>query len=282
MVPRPHLRRTRWRPFPDARIAAGLAIIAAMALAASFAPWLYPGDPLDMIAPSLIAPGRVAAFPLGTDALGRDVAAQLVHGARVSLLIGIGAAGFSLVVGSAIGGIAGLFGGATDRLLVRLMELFQTFPAFLLAIALVGIVHASISVVILAIGASSWAEVARLVRGEYRGWRNRDFIIAARALGYGRVVIGLREILPNALPPVVALAPVLVASAILTESGLSFLGLGDPNVVSWGSMIGDGRDYLRSSWHLVALPGAAIGLTVLAFNLIGEGITARLARGVAR
>ncbi|OZI35324.1 ABC transporter permease [Bordetella genomosp. 1] len=248
----------------------GLALLLLVAAAALAAPWLYPGDPLDMVGTPLSWPGQDPAFPLGTDTMGRDVAAGLAHGARVSLLVGLTAAALALGIGVTVGAAAGYFGGWTERVLLRVTELFQTVPAFLLVIVLVAIYQPSVRVIALAIGVSSWPVVARLVRAEFRSLVHAEFVLAARSQGYGHLRIILAEILPNALPPIIVTTSVLVANAILMESALSFMSLGDPNVVSWGSMIGDAREMLRTAWYLAALPGLSIVATVLALNLIGD------------
>ena len=250
----------------------GLAVLAAAAAAALLAPWLYPDDPQDMVAAPTQWPGGDPAYPLGTDSLGRDIAAGLVHGARVSLLVGLVAAAIGLGIGTLVGAVGGYFGGWVDTVTARLTELVQTVPSFLLVIVLVAIGTPSVRTIVLAIGLASWPLVARLVRAQFRALRGADFVMAARSLGYGtpRLIVG--EILPNALPPVIVTSSVLVANAILTEAGLSFLGMGDPNLVSWGSMIGDGRALLRTEWYVSAIPGCAIAITVLALNLAGDGL----------
>lgn len=266
-------RASAWRAFlrnPSAL--AGVLLLAAVALSAVFASVLFPGDPLDMVAQPLLGPGQDAAFFLGSDSLGRDVAAGLAHGARVSLAVGAAAAGISLGIGVLVGAAAGYFGGWLDDVLVRLTELVQTIPTFLLVIVIVAIGQPSARMIVLAIGAASWPVIARLVRAEFRALREAEFVQAARSQGFGDAWIIFREILPNALPPVVVTSSVLVATAILMESALSFLGMGDPNVVSWGSMIGEGREHLRTAWYLAAAPGVAIILTVLSLNLVGDGI----------
>ncbi len=251
---------------------AGSLILLAVLAAALAAPILYPDDPLEMAGRPLIWPGQSPEFPLGTDALGRDVAAGVFHGARVSLLVGAAATIVSLLVGTLVGALAGYFGGRTDDVLVKLIEVFQTIPGFILLIVLVAIAQPSIPAITLAIGLVSWPSVARLVRAQFRSLREKEFVMAARGLGYGHGRIIFREILPNALPPVIVMASVTVATAILMESALSFMGLGDPNVVSWGSMIGAGREMLRTAWYLSAVPGLAIVFTVLSLNLIGDGL----------
>lgn len=273
-LPLPASPRTGlWRALcrnPSALV--GMALLLFMGLLAVLAPWLYPGDPLDMVAPPLLWPGQDAAFPLGSDSLGRNVAAGLAHGAGVSLLVGGVAALVALLIGSVIGAAAGYFGGWVDAVLMRLTVLFQTVPSFLLVVVIVAIGQPTLAVIVLAIGLASWPVIARLVRAEFRSLRQAEFVLAARSQGFGNLRIIVQEILPNALPPVIVTASVLVASAILIESALSFLGMGDPNVVSWGSMIGDGRELLRTAWYLTALPGTAIVLAVLALNLVGDGL----------
>ncbi|CAH2602692.1 ABC transporter permease [Rhodovastum atsumiense] len=250
----------------------GMALLVLCAGVAATAGWVFPGDPLDMVGPPALWPGEDAAFPLGTDSLGRDVATALAHGARVSLLVGFTAAAIGLGIGTLVGMLGGYFGGAADAVLGRLTELFQTVPAFLLVIVIVAIGGPQLAVIALAIGLASWPAVARLVRAQFRALREADFVLAARSLGYGTARIILAEILPNALPPVLVSASVMVANAILTEAGLSFLNMGDPNHMSWGMMIGDGRQLLRTAWFLTALPGAAIALAVLALNLLGDAL----------
>ncbi|MGT2509330.1 ABC transporter permease [Cupriavidus basilensis] len=250
----------------------GVLVLLTMVSMAALAGVLFPGDPLDMVSQPFLWPGADPAFPFGTDSLGRDVLAGIVHGARVSLLVGLAAASLSLLIGTLVGAVAGYFGHAADAVLSRLIELVQTVPSFLLVIVIVAIGSPSVTTIALAIGLASWPTVARLVRAEFRTLREADFVLAARSVGYRSSRIIVAEILPNALPPVIVTTSVMVASTILIESALSFLGMGDPNVVSWGSMIGAGREVLRSAWYLSALPGTAIILTVLALNLVGDAL----------
>jgi peptide/nickel transport system permease protein len=250
----------------------GLMLLVAFIVLALAAPRLFPGDPLDIVAAPFEWPGSDPQYWLGTDSLGRDVAAGIAHGTRVSLLIGASAAGIGLVIGTLVGAVGGFFGGLVDNLLVRVTELFQTIPSFLLVVVIVAIGRPSVTVIALAIGVASWPTVARIVRAEFRTLREADFVLAARSQGFSNARIIFGEILPNALPPVIVTASVMVASAILTESSLSFLGMGDPNVVSWGAMIGAGRDSLRTAWYLTAVPGTAIVVAVLALNLLGDGL----------
>jgi peptide/nickel transport system permease protein len=244
----------------------------AIALLGLAAPLIYPDDPLSMVARPFIWPGISAAHPLGTDSLGRDVAAGLVWGTRVSLLVGVAAMVLGVSIGLTVGATAGYFGGRTDRLLVKLIEIFQTLPNFVFLVVLVAIAQPAIATVTVAIAIVTWPISARLARAEFRSLREKDFVLAARGLGYGHLRIIVSEILPSALPPIIVTSSVLVATAILMESALSFLGMSDPNHVSWGSMIGAGRELLRSAWYLSAIPGVAIVLTVLALNLIGDAL----------
>jgi peptide/nickel transport system permease protein len=250
----------------------GLLVLVAVIAAALVAPVLFPDDPLDMVTRPFIWPFHDAAYPLGSDSLGRDVLAGMIHGARVSVLIGVVSTVIGVSIGILVGAVAGYRGGRTDDLLVRLIEIFQTFPPFLLVIVLVSIAEPSVTTITLSIGIVSWPSIARLVRAEFRTLRERDFVLAARGLGYSGTRIVLREILPNAMAPVIVTASVMVATSILSEAALAFLGLGDPNLVSWGSMIGAGRDQLRTAWYLVTLPGLALVLTVLSLNLLGDGL----------
>nr|WP_211435309.1 ABC transporter permease [Chitinasiproducens palmae] len=252
--------------------ATGVLLLLAIVLLAVFAGTLFPGDPLDMVAAPFQWPGTDPHYWLGTDSMGRDVAAGVAHGARVSLLIGFSATCIGLLIGTLVGALGGFFGGLIDTAMVRVTELFQTIPSFLLVVVIVAIGHPDVTVIAFAIGLASWPMVARIVRAEFRTLRHADFVLAARTQGFGNARLIFGEILPNALPPVVVTASVMVATAILLESSLSFLGLGDPNVQSWGAMIGAGRQSLRTAWYLTAIPGAAIVLAVLALNLLGDGL----------
>jgi peptide/nickel transport system permease protein len=250
----------------------GLAVFAAVVAMAASAPYAFPQDPFSMVTRPLQWPGQSAAYPLGSDMLGRDLLAGIFHGARVSLAIGAAATAAALGAGVLIGAVAGYYGGPLDDLLMRGTEAFQTIPPFVFVIVVVVIAQPSIASTILAIALVSWPTVARLVRAEFLALRQRDFVQACRAVGMGDLRIIFRQILPNALAPIIVTASIMVATAILTESALAFLGLGDPNVISWGSMIGAGREMLRTEWYLTAIPGVAILLTVLALNLVGEGL----------
>jgi peptide/nickel transport system permease protein len=250
----------------------GFVLLAIIVAAALLAPVIAPGDPLRMVARPLQWPFQNAAHPLGTDALGRDLLAGVLHGARISLTVGILASAVGTLIGLVIGALAGYFGGIVDALLSRVIEVFQTLPHLLLLITVVAFIEPTVGVISVAIGVVTWPAIARLVRAEFRSLREKEFVMAARSQGVGDLRIIFREILPNALPPVIVTASIMVASAILMEAALAFIGLGDQNVVSWGSMIGNGRDYLRTSWYLAAVPGLVIVVTVLAINLIGDGL----------
>ncbi|MBI1776709.1 MAG: ABC transporter permease [Proteobacteria bacterium] len=252
---------------------AGLAFLGVVALLALAAPLIFPGDPLDLVAEPLLWPLQSMAHPLGTDRLGRDLAAGLSHGALVSLAIGLAAAAAAICIGTFVGALAGYYGGWTDELLMRLAEAFQTVPSFVLALALVAVLGPASSSVVIAIAVTSWTGTARVVRAEVMSLRERPFVEACRAIGMGDGRIIFSEILPNALSGVIVLGTLIVAGAILVESALSFLGLGDPNRVSWGMMIAGGRGVLRSAWFVSAIPGLAIALTVVALCLLGDGLT---------
>jgi peptide/nickel transport system permease protein len=243
-----------------------------MVVVAVIAPLVFPGDPLGMVTKPFLWPGQDAAYPLGSDSMGRDVLAGIVHGSRISLFVGLAATALGLTVGILVGATAGYFGGWIDDVLVRIVEIFQTLPNFVLLVVLVAILQPSATTVTIAIAIVSWPMVARLTRAEFRAIREKDYVMAARSLGFGNGRIIFQEVLPNALPPLIVTSSVMVASAILMESALSFMGLGDPNVVSWGSMIGSGRELIRTAWYLTFIPGLAIVFTVLALNLIGDGL----------
>lgn len=250
----------------------GSLVLIGMVLVALAAPWVYPSDPLEMVEQPFLWPGMHAEFMLGTDSMGRDVASGIAHGARVSLLVGVAATFIGVLLGIVIGAVSGYFGGWVDDVLQRVVVLFQTVPNFIFLVVLVAIATPSVATITVSIGLVTWPSVARLVRAEFRALKQKEFVAAARALGYSHARIIFQEILPNALAPIVVTSTVMVASAILLESALSFMGMGDPNIVTWGSMIGAGREVLRTAWYLTAIPGMAIVLTVLAFNLMGDGL----------
>ena len=262
-----------WKRFSYNRGAViGLVILTFVIAAAILAPILFPQSPWKMVQRPFLPPFTQDGLLLGTDALGRNVLAGLAHGAYVSLLVGLVSTIVALAIGVPVGAAAGYFAGRIDDALMRFTEFFQTIPSFALAIVLLAIFQPSLTFVIIAISIVSWPPVARLVRGEVLSLRTREFVEAASLAGLGNLQIITRPILPNALPPIIVLASLMVAQAILLESSLSFLGLGDPNIMSWGYMIGAARTVIRTAWWLSFLPGMAILLTVLALNLIGEGL----------
>ncbi|GAA0575707.1 ABC transporter permease [Craurococcus roseus] len=250
----------------------GALLVLAVAAMGLLAPLLYPDDPLGLAGRPLQWPGDNPRFPLGTDPSGRDIAAQIFHGARVSLLIGFAATLIAVAIGIAVGALAGFYGGAADTALMRVTEAFQTLPNFLLLLLLVAVFGSDLRTITVGIGLVSWPPVARLTRAEFLTLRTREFVQAARLQGLGDAHLILREVLPNALPPVLVYASVVMAVSILLESALSFLQLSDPNVPSWGNLIGLGRNVLRTEWYVSAIPGVAILLTILGVSLVGQGL----------
>ena len=249
--------------------AAILLIVVAMAV---LAPIIYPGNPWQGVARPMMPPGADASYPLGTDMLGRDIAAGIAHGARVSLLVGLVSTTVAVVIGVTLGAFSGFYGGWVDDILMRFTEFFQTIPAFAMAVVLVAIFSPTLTSITLAIAIVSWPPVARLVRAEFMSLRSREFVEAAVTIGQTGPRIIWSQILPNVMSPIIVTASLMVATAILTESSLSFLGLGDRNAISWGYQIGAARTMLRQAWWMSAFPGIAILLTVLSINLIGEGL----------
>ena len=261
----------------------GIVILLAVVAFAILAPTLYPQSPWRPVARPFLAPFVNERFPLGTDTLGRNLAAGLVHGARVSLMIGVVSTLVALVIGVPLGAVAGYAGGFVDDALMRFTEFFQTIPSFALAIVLVAILQPQLGSIVLAIGVVSWPPVARLVRGEVLSLRSREYVQAAVTIGQSTPRIIFSQVLPNTIAPIIVMGSLMIGSAILLESSLSFLGLGDPNLMSWGYMVGAGRTRLLDAWWISFFPGVAIFLTVLALNLAGEGLNdalnPRLARG---
>ena len=268
----PPQRFAFWRRFARNKSAVvGLVFLILVLLMAALAPILYPADPFSLAGRPMLPP-LSEGFPLGTDTLGRDILRGILNGARVSLLVGLSAAAAALTIGIVIGACAGYFRGWLDDLLMRFTDVFQTIPNFLFAFVLVAMFGTSLVNVVIAIALVSWPPIARLVRAETLSLREREFVQSCIVIGMGEGSIIFRQILPNAMPPVIVMSSIMVATAILTEAGLSFLGLGDPNVMSWGTMIGIGRSALRTAWYMAAIPGVCILLTVLALNLVGEGL----------
>ncbi|RUR67655.1 ABC transporter permease subunit [Variovorax guangxiensis] len=262
-----------WRRFSRNKGAVfGLIVLMLVALVTALGPFVAQNNPWDMVGTPFAAPMAEQGLLLGTDTMGRDILSGIVTGARVSLLIGVVSTVVSLLIGVSIGAVSGYFGGWVDATLMRFTELFQAIPSFALAIVLVAIFQPSVQSIVTAIAIVSWPPVARLVRSEFLTLRQRDFVAAAQLAGQSTPRIILTQILPNAASPIVVMASLMVATAILLESSLSFLGLGDPNQMSWGYMVGSARTVLRQAWWMAVFPGVAILLTVLALNLVGEGL----------
>ena len=249
----------------------GLALLILIVLGAIFGPYLYPGEPFEMVWAPFSPPG-VDGFLLGTDYLGRDLLAQIIHGARVTLIIGLSAAIVTVVIGVTIGALAGFYRGAVEEALMRFTEFFQVLPTLLFSMVIVALFGASLPMITFAIGVVSWTAVARITRSEFLRIRELEYVMASRASGASNMKLMFKVILPNALPPIIVQSALMVGSAILFEAGLSFLGLTDPNVVSWGQIIGSNRQYILESSFTVTIPGLAIFITVLAISLVGDGL----------
>ena len=263
--------RQLWHQFRKNRAAQlSLYLIVAFVLLASLADPLSPYDPFALGDETLIAPR--GDHWMGTDDLGRDTLSRVIHGSRVPLLVGFLATAASMALGILIGSLSGYFGGRTDIVLMRVTEYVLVVPRFFLALLVVAMLGTGIEKIILVIGILGWPEVARVVRAQFLTFREREFVIAARAIGASHAKVIFREILPNAIPPAVVVASILVARAILLEAGLSFLGLGDPNLISWGSLLSEAQERISASVWLALFPGLAISLLVLCINLFGDGI----------
>lgn len=252
-----------------------LAVLAVVAVAA---PWISPHDPLAVnLSDALLPPS--ARYPLGTDQLGRDVFSRLIYGTRISLLIGFLSVGIAVFVGTAVGALAGYYGGWLDAALMRLVDTMLAFPSIFLLLAVIALVEPSIYTIMAVIGLTGWMGVARLLRAEILSLKEREFVLAARALGASSWRLIMKHLLPNAIAPILVNATLGVGGAILTESALSYLGLGvQPPTPSWGNILNEGRIALGVAWWLTVSPGLCIFTTVLAFNLLGEGIRNWLSR----
>ncbi len=271
---RKSVERFWWRYRRNRISVVGLIIILIFIFLAFLAPFLAPVDPFKMIAQRFLPPGY--EHPMGTDDLGRDILSRFLYGVRISLFIGFLSAATSTIIGTAIGTISGYWGGKIDGLLMRITEFFMVIPKFFLALILVAVFGPSLWNIILVIGILSWPSTARIARAQFLSIKEREFVEAARAVGVGEGSIALFEILPNASPPIIVAASLQVASAILTESALSFLGLGDPTKISWGLMLYYARPFLRNAWWMMIFPGLGISLTTLGINLVGEGLNEAL------
>lgn len=265
--------REAWRVFASNKAALlGLGLLVAVVLMMVAGPGLYGVQSFDIAGAPFTPPFTDPKLWLGTDYLGRDVLAGVLIGGRATVLVGLSAAAVAVTIGVTVGALAGYFGGWVDLALSRVTELFQVLPALLFAMVLVTLFQPSLTVVVFAIGVVAWTGTARLARAEFLRLSHLEYANAARAMGAGHGRLMLREILPNALPPLIVSATLIVGAAILFEAGLSFLGLSDPNVMSWGLMIGSNRRNILECWWAVTFPGAAIFVTVLAVSLIGDGL----------
>ncbi|MGD9830630.1 MAG: ABC transporter permease, partial [Hyphomicrobiaceae bacterium] len=235
-------------------------------------PFLYRVDPFAVVGAPFTAPGDDMDVPLGTDHIGRDILAGLIKGGGPTLAVGLSAALITVFIGVLVGALSGYYGGFVDEALMRFTEFFQVLPPLILAMVLVAIFTPSLATIAIAIGVVSWPATARLTRAEFLKIRELEYVKAARTIGANDKRIIWRVILPNALPPLIVSATLVVGVAILFEAGLSFLGLGDPNVMSWGLMIGSSRQYILDAWWSITFPGLAIFLTVLSVSLIGDGL----------
>lgn len=263
------------RAFSKNRTAvAGLVVIALLYLVALLTPLLAPYDPTfqgDLLAERYVGPS--AAHPLGTDQFARDVLSRLLYGARISLLIGFVSVGISVTIGTLLGSVAGFVGGIVDGIVMRFVDMVISFPQLVLLVTIIALFEPSIFLIVAVLGLTLWPSTARIVRAEVLSLREREFVQAARALGYSRRRIVLRHLIPNALAPVIVAATLGIGQTIVLEAGLSFLGLGvQPPTPSWGTMVADGRNVLLDAWWLSTFPGIAIVFTVLSFNLVGDGL----------
>ena len=262
-----------WRELLRNKLAVAGGVVVMVLFVISFlAPFISPYDPEQInVEDILLPPGSNHLF--GTDELGRDVFSRVVFGARISLKVGFVAVGIATVVGVFLGSIAGYYGKLADSIIMRFVDIMLCFPTFFLILAVVAILEPSITNIMIVIGLTSWTGVARLIRAEILSLKNREFILAAKSIGANDIVIIVRHILPNAMAPVLVSATLGVAGAILVESALSFLGIGvQPPTPSWGNILTSGKDNIELAWWLSLFPGFAILVTVLGYNLLGEGI----------
>ena len=253
----------------------GFVIIVGLLICALFAPWIAPYSPdAQNLDQDLEPPGAGHLF--GQDDLGRDILSRLIWGARASMIVGFVGVSISMLIGVAIGSIAGYFGGTVDAVIMRVVDVLLAFPGILLAIAIAGILGPSLRNVIFALCVLGWVGFARLVRGQVLSVREREYVLAAKASGASSFRIITRHVLPNVLAPVIVQATFGIATTILAEASLSFLGLGPQNIPTWGGMLNDGVDYLLFAPHISIFPGIFVMLTVLAFNFLGDGLRDRL------
>lgn len=251
---------------------AAAVVVLLLALAAISAPLISPYKYTAIDVNNVLAAPSLS-HPLGTDELGRDVLSRMIYGSRISLSVGFVAMGIAMVIGVIIGSIAGYYGGWVDAVLMRFVDIMLSFPTLVLILAVIALLQPSIFIIMAVIGLTGWTDVSRLVRAEFLTLKERDFVLAAESTGAGNLRIIFRHILPNALTPVFVAATFGVAGAILIESSLSFLGIGvQPPTPSWGNILSSGKNYIETAWWLSVFPGLAILITVLSYNLVGEGL----------
>jgi len=250
----------------------GLVILIPMFICAIGAPIISPHDPVEPDMKNILSPPSIK-HPFGTDTLGRDVFARVIFGSRISLLVGFVSIGIAVLIGIAIGAISGYYGGIIDEIFMRFVDLMMCFPTFFLILAVIALLEPSIWNIMIVIGLTNWMGIARLVRAEVLSIKNKEFVLAAKAQGFKEKRIIFRHVLPNALTPVYVVATLGIGGAILTESALSFLGIGvQPPTPSWGNILTQAKDNIEVAWWLSLYPGLAIFLTVMGYNLLGEGL----------
>jgi peptide/nickel transport system permease protein len=267
------LRNLFWKRFKKNRLAvAGGIIVLALFIIAVFAPLLSPYNPNDIDRTQILEPPSFK-HPLGTDDLGRDILSRMIWGARISLSVGFVAVGIATVIGMILGAISGYYGSWTERIVMRFIDIMLSIPTFFLILAVIAFIGPSIWNIMIIIGLTSWMGVARLVRAEFLSLKEREYVLAAKAVGSSDIRIIFRHIMLNSMAPVLVSAVLGVAGAVLTESALSFLGLGvQPPTPSWGNILTLGKDNIEIAWWLSLYPGLAILITVLSYNLVGEGL----------
>ena len=265
--------RSFWRAFAKNRLAiVGGAVVVCLAVLAVLAPLLVPWDPHRPDVRTILDPPSARHW-FGTDQLGRDVFSRMLHGARVSLAVGFVSVGIATCIGLVLGAAAGYHGGYLDAAIMRLVDLMLVFPRFFLLLAVLAFLRPSIWTIMAVIGLTGWMGVTRLVRAEFLTLKEREFVLWSQSIGAGAFRIIWRHVLPNAIAPVLVAMTLGIPAAILTESGLSFLGLGvQPPYATWGNILNEGKDAIEIAWWLSVYPGLAILLTVLSYNLLGEGI----------
>ncbi len=250
----------------------GLIILIPMFFCAVFAPLIAPNDPVEPDIKNILSAPSLS-HPFGTDTLGRDVFSRVLYGTRISLLVGFVSVGIAILIGLILGAISGYFGGIVDEIIMRFVDLMMCFPTFFLILAVIAVLEPSIWNIMIVIGLTSWMGTARLVRAEILGIKGKEYVMAAKAQGFGSLRIIFRHVLPNAVTPVYVVATLGIGGAILTESALSFLGIGvQPPTPSWGNILTQAKDNIEVAWWLSVYPGLAIFLTVMGYNLLGEGL----------